>query len=77
MVTGREALREELPGTGDDAAIKVHTVLSVGGGAPVRDHVSPVREPDRRHLTIDEAWWGGGLLADLGYASRERLMGAS
>jgi hypothetical protein len=72
-VTGREALREECPGTGDDAAIKVHPVLSVGGGAPVRDHVSPAREPDRRPLTIDEAWRGGGLLADRGYASRERL----
>jgi hypothetical protein len=34
-VTVRAALREELPGAGHDAAIKVHTVLSVGCGAPV------------------------------------------
>ena len=42
-VTVRDALREACPGTGDDAAIKVHTVLSVGCGAPVRDHFSPAR----------------------------------
>ncbi|MGH6690913.1 MAG: hypothetical protein ACREF4_09575 [Gammaproteobacteria bacterium] len=35
-VTVRAALREECPGTGDDAAIKGHTVLSLGCGAPVR-----------------------------------------
>lgn len=72
-VTGRDALREEFPGTGDDAAIKVHKVLSVGCGAPVRDHFSPAREHDSRHLTMDAAWRGCGLLADLGYASLERL----
>jgi hypothetical protein len=59
-------VRKEFPGTGEDAAIKVHTVLSGGGGAPVRYHVSPAREPDSRHLTIDESWRGYGLLADLG-----------
>jgi hypothetical protein len=68
-----DALRQEFPGTGDYAAIKVHKVLSVGCGAPVRDHFSPAREHDSRHLTIDEAWRGCGLLADRGYASRERL----
>jgi hypothetical protein len=72
-VTVRDALREEFPGTGDYAAIKVHKVLSVGCGAPVRDHFSPAREHDSRHLTIDEAWRGCGLLADRGYASIERL----
>jgi putative transposase len=69
----RDALREAFPGTGEYAAIKGHTGLSVGCGAPVRDHVSPAREHDRRHLTIDESWRGYGLLADLGYASIERL----
>jgi hypothetical protein len=69
----RDALREEFPGTGDYAAIKVHKVVSVGCGAPVRDHFSPAREHDSRHLAIDEAWRGCGLLADLGYASLERL----
>ncbi len=69
----RDALREELPGTGEYAAIKVHKILSVGCGAPVRYHFSPAREHDSRHLTIDESWRGYGLLADLGYASIERL----
>jgi putative transposase len=69
----RDALHEEFPGTGDYAAIKVHKVLSVGCGAPVQYHFSPAREHDSRHLTIDESWRGYGLLADLAYASLERL----
>jgi putative transposase len=69
----RDALREEFPGTGDYAAIKVHKVLSVGCGAPVRYHFSPAREHDSRHLSIDESWRGCGLLADLAYASLDRL----
>jgi putative transposase len=72
-VTGRDALRAEFPGAGDYAAIKVHTVLSVGCGAPVAYHFSPAREHDSRHLQIDESWRGCGLLADLAYASLERL----
>jgi putative transposase len=72
-VTVRDALREEFPGTGDYAAIKVHKVLSVGCGAPVRYHCSPAREHDSRHLTIDESWRDCGLLADLAYASLDRL----
>ena len=64
-VTVRDALLEECPGTGDDAALKVHTVLAVGCGAPVRDHLSPAREPDSRPLQIDASWRGYGLLADL------------
>src|SRR5919106_2312531 len=72
-VTVRDALREACPGTGDDAALKGHKVLSVGRGAPVRDHVSPAREHDRRHLHIDESWRGYGLLADRAYASLDRL----
>jgi putative transposase len=72
-VTVRDALIEEFPGTGGYAAIKVHKVLSVGCGAPVRYHFSPAREHDSRHLTIDESWRGYGLLADLAYASLDRL----
>jgi hypothetical protein len=72
-VTVRDALREEYPGTGGYAAIKVHKVLSVGCGAPVRYHFSPAREHDSRHLQIDESWRGYGLLADLAYASLDRL----
>jgi hypothetical protein len=69
----RAALREEFPGTGPYAAIKVHKVLSVGCGAPVCYHFSPAREHDSRHLHIDESWRGYGLLADLAYASLDRL----
>jgi hypothetical protein len=69
----RDARQDECPGPGDDAALKVHTVLSVGCGAPVRDHVSPARAHDSRHLTIDASWRGCGLLADLAYASLTRL----
>ena len=69
----RDALRQEFPGTGNYAAIKVHKVLSVGCGAPVYDHFSPAREHDSRHLQIDESWRGYGLLADLAYASLARL----
>jgi putative transposase len=69
----REALRDEFPGAGDDAALKVHKVLSVGCGASVYDHFSPAREHDSRHLTVDESWRGCGLLADLAYASLARL----
>jgi hypothetical protein len=72
-VTVRDALREEFPGTGDYAAIKVHKVRSVGCGAPVRDHVSPAREHDSRHLQIDVSWRGYGRLADLASASLARL----
>jgi putative transposase len=72
-VTGRDALRDEFPGTGDYAALKVHKVLSIGCGAPVRYHSSPAREHDSRHLQIDESWQGYGLLADLAYASLARL----
>src|SRR2546430_6782661 len=43
-VTVRDALHEEFPGTGNDAAIKVHKVLSVGFGVPGRCHFSTDRE---------------------------------
>jgi putative transposase len=72
-VTVRDALREEFPGTGGYAAIKVHKILSVGCGAPVQYHFSPAREHDSRHLQIEESWRGYGLLADLAYASLDRL----
>jgi hypothetical protein len=61
----RDALIADVPGTGDDAARKVHTVLCVGCGAPVRYHCSPAREHDSPHLQIDEFWRGCGWLADL------------
>jgi putative transposase len=69
----RDALQDEFPGAGDDAALKGHNVLSVGCGAPVRDHFSPAREHDSRHLQLDASWQGCGLRADLAYASLARL----
>jgi hypothetical protein len=69
----RRALQEAFPGAGDYAAIKVHKVLSVGTGCAVSYHFSPAREHDSLHLDIDESWAGYGLLADLGYASFDRL----
>jgi putative transposase len=68
-----DGLLEDLPGTGDYAALKVQKVLSVGCGAPVRYHLSPAREHDSPHLQIDKSWQGYGLLADLAYASLARL----
>jgi len=72
-VRGRDARREACPGTGDDAALTVHKVLSVGCGAPVRGHFSPAREHDRRHLQLDESWRGDGRLADRASARLDRL----
>jgi DDE family transposase len=73
MVKVRDALREEFPGAGEYAALKVHKVLSVGCGAPVHYHFSPAREHDSRHLEIEASWQGRGLLVDLAYASLARL----
>jgi hypothetical protein len=72
-VTVRAALMDDLPGTGNSAAIQVHPVLSVGCGAPVQYPVSSAREPDSRHLEGNESWRGSGLLADLASASLARL----
>lgn len=72
-VTVRAALREAWPGTGDAAAMKVHTVRSVGGGAPVQSHVRPAREPESRPLEVHESWRGDGLRAALADASLARL----
>ena len=66
-VTVRDALIEDFPGTGDYAAIKVHKILSVGCGAPVRYHFSPAREHDSRHLPDRR------VLAGLWPARRPRL----
>jgi Transposase DDE domain len=62
-------LLSEYPGAGDYAALKVHKRFSVGVGTTVGYHLSPAREHDNIHLSIDASWKGLGLLADLGYAS--------
>jgi len=66
-------LKEEYPGTGDYSALKVHKRFSVGLGTTWGYHLSPAREHDGPHLTINESWRGLGLLADLGYASLKLL----
>jgi hypothetical protein len=66
-------VRDEFPGTGDYAAIKVHKTYSVGCNAPVGYHFSAAREHDTRHLTVDESWRGFGLITDLGYANLGRI----
>ena len=63
------ALREEYPGAGKYAALKVHKRLSVGTGTVYSYHLSPAKEHDAPHLVIDESFRGLGLLIDLGYAS--------
>ena len=68
-----DRLLAEYPSTGDYAALKVHKTLSIGTGTVVDYHLSPAREHDSPHLTIDETWRGMGLLVDLGYASVDRL----
>jgi len=64
-----KALFDEYPGAGDYAALKVHKRFSVGVGTTIDYHLSPAREHDSQHLTIDESWRGLGILVDLGYAS--------
>ena len=72
-VTVRDARRQECPGTGGYAASKGPKVLAGGCGAPGRDHVSPARAHDSRHLPSDASWRGYGRLADLASASLARL----
>ena len=66
-------LKDVYRGAGDYAAVKIHKTMSVGCGTTVAYHLSPAREHDSKHLTIDESWRGYGLLIDLGYASLARL----
>ncbi|MBM4320399.1 MAG: IS4 family transposase [Deltaproteobacteria bacterium] len=66
-------LKEEYPGTGDYAALKVHKRFSVGIGTTIEYHLSPAREHDAPHLKVDASWAGLGLLVDLGYASIQLL----
>lgn len=61
------------PGAGDYAALKVHMELSLGCENVVAYHISPAREHDAPHLTIDESRRGTGLLVDLGYVSHDLL----
>jgi len=67
------ALKDEYPGTGDYAALKVHKRFSIGTGTVYDYHLSPAREHDAPHLVIDESWRDLGLLIDLGYASLQLL----
>jgi len=66
-------LKEVFPGTGNYAALKIHKRMSVGIGTTIDYHISPAREHDAKHLTIDKSWRHLGLLVDLGYASFKLL----
>lgn len=68
-----KAFLDEYPGAGDYAALKLHKRFSVGIGTLLGYHLSPAREHDSIHLTIDETWRGLGVLLDLGYASFKLL----
>jgi len=68
-VTLRDALADELPGSGSPAAVKVHKELSVGRGCMTYCHFGPAREHDAPNLVVDERYRGKGLIVDLGYAS--------
>lgn len=67
------ALKEDFPGTGDYAALKVHKEYSLGAENLVAYSVSPAREHDAPHLVVDEHRRGQGLIVDLGYVSHELL----
>lgn len=68
-----DALREVYSGTGDYAALKVHVELSLGIENVVAWHITPAREHDSPHLSIDESRRGTGVLVDLGYASHDLI----
>jgi hypothetical protein len=65
------SLKNTYMGTGDYAAVKIHKHYSVGIGACVEYHLSPARDHDSLHLTIDESWKLKGVLIDLAYASNK------
>ena len=69
----RPKLMEHWKGCWEYAALKIHKEWSVGLGNLVSYHLSPARESDCNHLTIDETRRGTGLLIDLGYVSHEKL----
>ena len=68
-----DTLVDTFPGAGDYAALKIHKEWSVGTGNLVAYDISPAREYDSPHLTVDERRRGTGLLADSGYVSIQRL----
>ena len=69
----RHKLVEQWKGCGEYAALKIHKQWSVGLGNLVKYHLSPARESDSKHLTVDASRRGTGLLVDLGYASHDLL----
>ena len=66
-------LKDQFPGAGDYAAIKIHKEFSVGTGNLVGYEFSPARDHDSPFLVVDESRRGTGLLIDLGYASLARI----
>lgn len=69
----RDELVDTYPGAGDYAALKVHKEWSVGTGNLCTYKITPARDHDSPHVTVDEARRGSGLIADLAYVSLARL----
>lgn len=69
----RDALMEDVRGTGASAALKGQTVRSGGWGAPGRSHCRPAREHDSPQRPLDASGRGDGRLADLASARLARL----
>jgi hypothetical protein len=69
----RDALMEDVRGTGASAALKGPTGRSGGCGAPGRSHGSPAREHARPHRPLDASGRGDGRRADLASARLARL----
>jgi hypothetical protein len=64
-----DRLRDEYPGAGAYAALKIHKRFSVGIGTVLSYRIGPAKEHDVASFQIDESWRGLGVLLDLGYAS--------
>lgn len=69
-------MKTEYPGAGDYAALKIHKTYSIGRSNLVNYSITPAREHDGPHLSLDESWRGRGLVVDLGYASHGLLADA-
>jgi putative transposase len=72
-VTLSKQLAQELPGTSDRGALKVHKIYSLGLGNIVDVWTSPAKEHDGPHLHVGEWMRDCVLIVDLGYASLDLI----
>ena len=72
-----DCLYADFPGTGTYAALKVHTLVSLGCENVVEYEITPAREHDSPKLVLDERLSGTGLIVDLGYVSHALLRRAA